>query len=102
MDDGALTMINSEIIRLATIANQPDEYFTPERQEAFLADLDKLDGRDSMLVTAASKLLAGKVFAIDSDNPQTITAFRALAEYMGIGMTQLGQKAIQLNPVLRH
>jgi hypothetical protein len=72
-----LTVKNSEIIRLATIANQPDEYFTSEREEAYAADLAKLEGCESMLVTAASKLLVGKPYAITSDNPQTIAAARA-------------------------
>jgi hypothetical protein len=73
----------SEILRLAAICNQPDEYFTPESMAAYEASLESLAKYDCGLMLAASKLLAGKRYRVNSDSPEFVAMYRALAKHMG-------------------
>jgi hypothetical protein len=45
----------SEILRLATIINAPDEYFTPGKAKAFEADLEGLSRDDMALLLCGVK-----------------------------------------------
>jgi hypothetical protein len=72
-----------EILRLAAICNQPDEYFTPENMAAYEAGLGSLAKYDCGLMLAASKLLAGKRFRVNSDSPEFVAMYRTLAKHMG-------------------
>jgi hypothetical protein len=74
----------SEIITLAAMSNQPNEYFTPEIEADYNARLDKVDGS---LVIVASKMLAGRGYMVHTDNPETIAKYRALADHMGAAVS---------------
>jgi hypothetical protein len=94
----------SEILRLATIINAPDEYFTPGKAKAFEADLEGLSRDDMALCCVASKLLAGRGYSISSDNPETFAKYRALAEHMGATVSTPGSppRQIVLSPPPKH
>jgi hypothetical protein len=89
-DDDGIASHNpdySEILRLAAIRNQPDEYFTPENTAAYEVDLRSLVKEDCGLMLAASKLLAGKGYSVNSTSPEVLAMYRALAEHMGTSVS---------------
>jgi hypothetical protein len=78
---------NEEIVALAELVLAADsaEHELASKLEAKLdAELAGLEsGTDHMLVSLAERLLAGRGFGIDTDNPNSLARIRSLATYLG-------------------
>ena len=68
---------NDQIVTLAALMNDDDQFATFEREIA------QLDTPNIMLVRFVSKLLEGKQYSVMSNNPETISRHLALAEHVG-------------------
>jgi hypothetical protein len=92
-DDRNNTSIE-EIISLAVwkrridLLSVGDDVSTSE-MDAFKKAHDGLDAVGLLMVLAAAKLLEGNAHSMSSDNPDTITRFRSLAEHMGADIHEI-------------
>jgi hypothetical protein len=71
------------IIEAAKIYSVLVESDDQQEWERLLAEADALPQRDSLFANAMSMVLAGKTFAMMTDNPETLKHFCILADMVG-------------------
>jgi len=76
-------MTNEEIIELA--------YLSLSEELAKRQNKDPPGGIDLLLLTFARKMLEGKPYAIQSDNPETVRRVRAIAAALGVSPSRFEQ-----------
>ena len=102
---------NDDIVRVgalgATLYNATDDDEVEILGAKFDAELDRLKNDDPCavaLVWIAQKLLNGKPYRLDSDNPTTIARARSLAAHLGATVTETesslgaGRRSLRFEP----
>jgi hypothetical protein len=90
------TISNEEIVSLAALQRkiQVDsfgDHVSPSDIDDFKDGLNRLDITGFVLLGLAGKLLEGKSYSISSDNPETISRCKSLAEYMGASVNEISE-----------
>ncbi|WP_334403299.1 hypothetical protein [Bradyrhizobium sp. AZCC 2289] len=81
-----------EIVSLAALQlriDSPGSDRHPLDMEVFKNGLARFNAGDCMMLMVAAKLLAGKPYCVTSDNPETISRCRSLAEHMGASVQEI-------------
>ena len=83
-----------EILALAALQRKIDldsldDHVSPSDIDGFKKGLDRLDANGFVLLNVARKILEGKSYSITSDNPETISRCRSLAENMGASVNEI-------------
>jgi hypothetical protein len=84
----------AEIVRVATLMHKVDQGASAEDEAAFTSALANLDKWGVRLVTFAGKILEGKRYQITSDNPETFSRYRALAQHLGATVVDGGDSVL--------
>ena len=78
---------DDELLRLATLVNQPD--LPAAERDALKSDIAALDHEETALVMLASKLLAGEPHGVETNDADSLRRCRSFAE--GMGATVISQ-----------
>ncbi len=73
----------AEIARVAALGCALAKSGSDEDDHAFNRGLNQVGRENTLLVTAAMKLMEGKMFHVNSDDPRRIEQCKALALYLG-------------------
>jgi hypothetical protein len=84
-DDDLINISNEEIISLAALKRKIDldNAVSSSDMDAFKKGLDRFGDAGIPMLMVAAKLLEGKGYQITTDNPETISRCRSLADHMG-------------------
>lgn len=86
-------MTNEEIIELAHLSLSVEQSSQDSASQEQLENRKPPQGTDLLLLTFARKILEGKPYAIQSDNPETVRRVRAIAAQLGVSPSRFEQSA---------